>query len=283
MISNAGRLLVIGGGNMGSAIVRGVIAGGEAAATDVCVIEPDASRRRALAALGVVCVADGARMKVAWGAEAVLIAVKPQLFTRVAPVVAGAAATGSLVVSIMAGVSIAAIERVLRAQHGQRPLRIVRVMPNLAVQVGKGACAMFANARTTHQDRALVFLLFAALGEVYEMAEKRMNAFTALAGSGPAYLFYLAQALQTAGVKAGFKKADARAIVRQTLVGAAELLRKNPTSFEDLRARVTSKGGTTAAATAVLDKSGVMDAFVRAVVAARDRGAELSRLAEDEQ
>ncbi|MCH9057700.1 MAG: hypothetical protein IIB55_03625 [Planctomycetes bacterium] len=132
-------------------------------------------------------------------------------------------------------------------------------------------------ALPTPGDEALALRIFEAVGDVIRIDEQLMDAFTAVAGSGPAYVFYLAQAMSTAATKLGFDEAQAKQIVQRTIAGAGALLAESPDSPEALRAAVTSRGGTTAAATAVLDESSVMQAMIDAITAAHDRGRELSR------
>ena len=151
-------------------------------------------------------------------------------------------------------------------------------MPNLPAQLGEGATAIALGAGAKPGDEKLAIELFGAVGPVVvEVAEDLIDAFTAVAGSGPAYVFYLAQAMTKAAVELGFTSSQADQIVRQTIIGSAAMLRTRSESPQDLRAAVTSKGGTTAAATAVLDEAQVIDTFVRALTAARDRGRELGK------
>jgi len=204
------------------------------------------------------------------GCGQVLLAVKPQSLGQVAGELTDADAVGErVVISILAGMPT---ERI-RAMLGGR-CRVVRVMPNTPARVGRG---MSAIAGAGGEDRRLALDLMSALGEVIEIEQQQMDAFTAVAGSGPAYVFYLAEAMEAAARRLGFEQSQASAIVTQTIVGAATLLEAGDASAAELRASVTSRGGTTAAATDVLDHEGMTEMMVRAIRSARDRGAELAR------
>jgi pyrroline-5-carboxylate reductase len=149
-------------------------------------------------------------------------------------------------------------------------------MPNLPAAIGEGATAVALGEGARPGDEALAMRIFGAIGPVVERIDERlMDAFTAVAGSGPAYLFYLAEAMSRSAVALGFEPAAADRMVRQTLAGAALLLRGSAESPAALRGRVTSKGGTTEAAVNVLDGAGAMGAIERAVAAAEKRGREL--------
>ncbi len=267
-------ILVIGGGNMARAIIEGVAAKPPADLAPVrwIIADPDEGKHASLAAIAGVeqVVASAAELApyCTEGAQ-VLLAVKPQMLGAVAETTRGWGVEG-VVVSILAG---ARSEAVREAFGGKA--RVVRVMPNTPAAVGRGMACVAAGAGAREGDTAVALGLMRAVGEAIEVDEGMVDAFTAIGGSGPAYLFYLAEGMVRGGEAVGFSKEDARRIVMQTLVGAAELLAARGGSPEDLRAAVTSKGGTTAAAMGVLDDAGVMQAVERAAVAARDRGVEL--------
>ena len=272
---------------MGGAIVRGVVRAGLLPAAAIAAVDSDASKLAALATLGVAATTDlAAAIAAARPDAAVLVAVKPQSFAVLAGVLASSRwSRQGPVVSIMAGLSTTAIAAAINGPDGASSggaggVRVIRVMPNLPVSVGMGMSALCSGNRATSEDLALAERIIATLGRTIRIEERLMDAFTALAGSGPAYLFYLAQAMRNAGESLGFDATTADAVVRATLRGSAELLATSPaTSAEALRAGVTSQGGTTAAATAVLDEAGVIDSFLRAITAARDRSVELAALA----
>ncbi|MBX3405101.1 MAG: pyrroline-5-carboxylate reductase [Phycisphaeraceae bacterium] len=269
-----GALVVFGGGVMGSAVVRGGLAAGvlEAARTTVC--EPDRSKCAALAALGVRVTHDhGAAVQSSGPDAALLLAVKPQSFAELASQLRGAGvSSGRLVVSVMAGVRG---ERIA-AELGIGA-RLVRAMPNTAAAVRRSMTAIAPGPRATEADLARVRALMSAVGKTVTIAEPLMDAATAVVGSGPAYVYVLAEAMMRGAREAGFDETTADEMVRGTIGGAAAMLEHHANmSPADLRSMVTSKGGTTAAAVDVLHSAGVPEAVVRAILAARDRGRELA-------
>lgn len=275
--------LIVGGGNMARAIVEGAGRGGLGVFRGGVVVEPDVVKHAVFTGLGMSAFAsipaaieqvDGKGATAGGGTLPILLAVKPQMLGDVArelaPRIAGREV---LVISILAGTTIERIGGMLGTA------RIVRAMPNLPASIGKGATAITACGSATAEDVELARAIFSAVGPlVVPLDEGLMDAFTALAGSGPAYLYYLAEAMTRAGVAAGFDRGTSEAIVRQTLGGAGALLEGSDLAAADLRAAVTSRGGTTAAATGVLDARGVMEAVVEAIIAGRDRGRELGKL-----
>ncbi len=276
-------LLVIGGGAMASAILAG---GARADLLDgPCVVaEPDQAKRKALSALSpsidaVESIQD-AFEALPYDDASVLLAVKPQGLAKVIEEIEAHAGERMLedrcIISILAGVTTASLAGALKG-------RVVRAMPNLPAKVGMGATAISGGEDATGEDLDRAHRLFSSSGEVYDLAESAIDAFTGVAGSGPAYAFLLAQAMAAGalevGKDAGLSEASTRAIVAQTLRGAAEMLAtevdgKLPDPAE-LRVAVTSKGGTTAAALDVLEQAGVADAVRRAVIAAAKRAGEL--------
>ncbi|GMV24326.1 MAG: pyrroline-5-carboxylate reductase [Phycisphaerae bacterium] len=271
--------LIFGGGNMATAIVSGAARAGLALFDRARVVEPDGAKHVALARLGLRVFPSAAPAIEdlscdGTGSMAVLLAVKPQMLGDVAREAAPLVQHRPLVISILAGTTL---ERLAAAFPGCP--RLIRAMPNLPASIGLGATALAPGAGATEQDVRLAHDLFRAVGPlVVPVDESLMDAFTALAGSGPAYLFLLAEAMTRAGVEVGFDAATSLAITRQTLQGAAELLARSTDRPVSLRAAVTSKGGTTAAAISVLTDRGVIEALNAAITAARDRGRELSRL-----
>lgn len=270
-----GKWIVIGGGNMGGALVRGMIAAGVCGAEGVVVAEPDMGKREGLRGLGVRAVGGvGEAAGMIGTGSALLLAVKPQMFAGVAAELTAscgpAVREGCVVVSIMAGVTTGAIAQRTGA------MRVVRAMPNLPATVGVGMTAMARGAGASEADGAAAERLFAAVGECVWLDEGLMDAFTGLAGSGPAYVFALCEAMSAAGVRLGMSPADAAAAARQTVIGAARLLEASALSPGELRASVASKGGTTQAALEVLRRGGFEGLMAQAIEAAARRGAELS-------
>lgn len=283
----ATRLAVIGGGNMARAIVRGALDAGIVAPGGVVVVEPDAAKRGVFSGWGIATTDRHgealARLKAEGGGGGarpiVLLAVKPQMLAEVGaqlrPHWPGAACTA---VSILAGTTTSSVAAALGlGSVGGARGAVVRAMPNTAASVRQSITAIAPGAGAAAEDLAGIERLFGALGPTVRIDETLMDAFTALAGSGPAYVFYLAEAMVRAGVSMGFDQPIAEEIVRQTIAGAGTLLRQpGAAAPAELRAAVTSRGGTTQAAVSVLEERAVMRAVIDAVVRARDRGRELA-------
>jgi pyrroline-5-carboxylate reductase len=261
---NARGLVLLGCGKMGSALLAGWLARGVAPEA-VGVIEPAPSDW--LRGTGV-------RLNAGLPSDpaVALLAVKPQMMGAALPALAGLGA-GVLFVSIAAGTRIAALDAAL---GGAR--RIVRAMPNTPAAVGRGITAMVGNEAAGPGDLALAEALLAAVGEVVHLPDEGlMDAVTAVSGSGPAYVFHLIEALAAAGAAQGLPADLAMRLARTTVTGSGELARLSDESAERLRINVTSPGGTTAAALAVLmdPEHGLPPLMARAVAAAAARGREL--------
>lgn len=259
---------------MGGALLAGCLARGTVAAGAVTVVEPVAAARAEAEKLGVAAIADGAAFT-GTAPDIILIAVKPQVMDAVMP--AYARFTGkSVFLSIAAGRTIASFEEILGTAAA--PPAVVRAMPNTPAQVGRGITALYANGAVDAAGRVLAETLMSAVGDVVWLDnEGQMDAVTAVSGSGPAYIFHLIEALDAAARAAGLPDALAAKLARDTVTGAAELAFRSPEAASVLREQVTSPGGTTAAALAVLmgDK-GLTDLMTRAVAAAAKRSKELA-------
>ena len=256
-------LQIVGGGRMGEALLGGLIAAGRSAES-LAVAEVSAARREAVsAAYPGVTVAEAPV-----SAPDALLAVKPGDVPAAAAAVADAGAERAL--SVAAGVTTAAIED---AAGGR--LRVVRAMPNTPALIGAGASAICAGSGATDEDMAWAEAVLGAVGVVVRVPEKQLDAVTGLSGSGPAYVFLVAEALAEAGVLNGLPRDTAETLAFQTLAGAARLLAEGETGPADLRAAVTSPGGTTAAGLAELERHGARAAFLDAVTAATRRSREL--------
>lgn len=258
------RLAVVGGGNMGAALVGGLLQAGWAAA-DLAVVEVLPARAAELGALfpGVAVVAEVPPC------QAALIAVKP--YDVPAACAAAAAGGATRLLSIAAGVPLATLQKAAGAQ-----VAVVRSMPNTPALVGEGAAAIAGGAGATDADMAWAEEILGSVGTVVRVPEQQLDAVTGLAGSGPAYVFLVAEALIDAGVLAGLSRADSEALTTQLLVGSAALLRERGEPAR-LRAQVTSPGGTTAAGLRVLEEHAVRSAFQEAVMAATRRSVELGQ------
>ena len=260
------ELVVVGGGKMGEALVAGLIRSGWCEPGGVTVVEPMAARRDELAT-AVAGVRVVATLEEVSAVRDAIVAVKPPLVASVCSMLAEAGVTR--VLSIAAGVRIEVLEGALGAGAS-----VIRAMPNTPAMVGAGAAAIAAGSAASADDLAWAAEVLGAVGTVVEVAESQLDAVTGLSGSGPAYVFLIAEALIDAGVLVGLPRDTASELAIQTLRGAAELLATG-TSPADLRAAVTSPGGTTAAGVLALERAGVRAALAEAVVAARDRSLEL--------
>jgi pyrroline-5-carboxylate reductase len=270
-----GAIAFLGGGNMARALIGGLLRGGEAAALRVS--EPRAEARAELAqAFAIATHADNA--EAAHGAALWVLAVKPQVMRAVCTALAPLAqAEHPVVLSIAAGIRSDQIERWLGGD-----LAVVRAMPNTPALLGAGATALCANAKVDGAGRALVERVLGAVGVTCWIDdEEQMDVVTALSGSGPAYFFLLAEALEQAAVAQGLPREPARLLAAQTCLGAGRMLREDGAAAGELRQRVTSPGGTTAAALERFNAGGFAALVAEALDAATRRGAELSALAQD--
>jgi pyrroline-5-carboxylate reductase len=262
------RVALLGGGKMGAALVGGLLDGGWDA-DDLSIAEIDGERRLALEQqFPKVRVVPSAAWAVA-DADVVVLAVKPNDVEATLETAGPALGTDTLVLSIAAGVTIATIERLAP----DRP--VVRAMPNTPALVGKGASAIAPGSRAGAEHLDLAEQLLGAVGIVVRVNEPALDAVTGLSGSGPAYVFLIAEALIEAGVLVGLPRSTASELVVQTLLGSATLLAREGESPEALRAAVTSPGGTTAAGLRELEAKGVRAAILDAVAAATQRSREL--------
>ena len=255
-------LLIVGGGQMGEALASGLVDAG----WDLTVVEPDAGRRLHLEGRGLNVVA---RPETDGRSPKAVIAVKPH------HVELACAELGPLrptaVLSIAAGVRLDNLVRWLPAGTP-----VLRAMPNTPALVGAAASAVAAGEGVSEATAAWARGVLEAIGVVVELPESALDAVTGLSGSGPAYIFLVAEALIDAGVLVGLGRPVARRLAVQTLLGAARLLAETGTEPAELRAGVTSPGGTTAAGVRALEAAGVRSAVLEAVVAATERSRELA-------
>ena len=260
------RLVVVGGGKMGEALVGGAVRGKFATTTEIAVVEALPGRRDELAAAfpGLTVVPSVPKSPVG-----VVIAVKPADVEAACGAIRRAGP--ERVLSIAAGVTLARLEAWLPS------VPVVRAMPNTPALVGAGAAAIAAGTAAGPADLDWAEEVLGALGLVVRVQEKALDAVTGLSGSGPAYVFLVAEALVDAGVLVGLDRATSAALTRQTLLGAARLLAETGQLPEELRAAVTSPAGTTAAGLRVLEQRAVRAAFLDAVAAATLRSQELGR------
>ena len=261
------RLAFIGGGNMASAILGGLIREG-LAPKQVVVIEPFAETAAKLQQATGVDVQAVASAVLA-DADLVVWAVKPQVFKEAALPVA-AFTKKALHLSVAAGIRSESIARWLQTD------RVVRSMPNTPALVGQGITGLFARAGVSTLDKQWVEKVLQSTGEwLWVHEESDLDGVTALSGSGPAYVFYFLEAMTEAGIQMGFSPAQAYHLAKATFGGATHLARQSTESPEVLRQRVTSKGGTTYAALTSMANDHVKEAFVKAMLAAQKRAGEL--------
>ncbi|MCG3181293.1 MAG: Pyrroline-5-carboxylate reductase [Phycisphaerae bacterium] len=264
------ELAIVGAGNMAEAIVRGVLGAGLLAPQQIVAADPDAKRRELFGQMGVEAV-ESATAAVR-PASRILLAVKPQTMSAVLAELAGVARPDALIVSIAAGVSTWRIESALPGQSR----RVVRVMPNTPMLVGRGMSVLVKGSHATDEDLHWARRLFDAGGETLVVDDEALiDAVTAVSGSGPAYFFYLIENMVAAGQAEGLSEADAVKLAAVTCQGAAMLLLESGQPPRELRRKVTSPGGTTQAACDLLDARGVKEAMIDAVRAAAARSREL--------
>ena len=263
-----GTVLIVGGGAMGGSIARGLVSSGALAPSQVLVADPSPSVREALVADAGVTTFPDASEALALDPQVVLFAVKPQVLDAVVAPVADQVGD-RLVVSIAAGVPLAHLQELVGATA-----RVVRVMPNLPVAVRKGAGAIAPGENATAQDASLVRALLSSLGSAAVMREDQLDVEGAVVGCGPAFFALMVDALTRAGVEAGLPAATCRDLVRETMGGVAEMLADgtHPRAFME---RVTSPGGTTAAALRAMEPL-LQEACYEAVDAAMAKTYELA-------
>ena len=264
-----GTILLAGAGKMGGAMLTGWLSGG-LDRRRVAVIDPHISAEiTALAAKGVALNPDATT---AGQVETLIVAVKPQMFREAGAKLKSFVSDKTAVVSIMAGTTIASLEEVCGGA-------VVRAMPNTPAAIGRGITVAVAERSVSASQRGIADALLRAIG-VVEWAddETLMDAVTAVSGSGPAYVFLLAEELARAGVEAGLPEALATKLARETVAGSGELLHQSELASGTLRQNVTSPGGTTAAALGVLmGEPGLRELMIRAIAAATKRSKELAK------
>ncbi len=262
------RIAVLGGGVMGETLASGFLRY-VTPAPDVVIVEKRAERADELRRLHGVEIADSA--DAVRGADVVVLAVKPQDVPTLLAEVGPAIAPGTLVLSIAAGIRTVTIEEQVPAG-----VDVVRAMPNTPARVDRGVTGLSAGAHCSVEALALAERLMASVGVALTVPESLQDAVTAVSGSGPAYVFFLAEAMTAAAVDLGLDPATATRMVNHTILGAATLLETSGEPAEVLRRNVTSPNGTTAAAISTMEELGVHPAVVSAMTAARDRSRELS-------
>lgn len=264
----SGRIGLLGGGNMGSALIKGLIASKTAGADQMIVAEKDPDRAQQLSiSLGLEVVDSPGKLG---EVDLLIIAVKPQDLPKVVKEAAGSLNKDGLVITLAAGVKIATVAEGLAADTP-----VIRAMPNTPALILKGATAIAPGPSAEASHLAIAREVFAAVGEVVEVKESLMNAVTGLSGSGPAYVFQFIEGLADAGVAQGLDRPTALTLAVQTVLGAAELLKSSGRHPGVLTDQVASPGGTTIAGLHVLENKGFKGILMDVVAAAAQRGKEL--------
>ncbi len=265
------ELVVIGGGRMGSALVEGLLGATWCAPERICVVESAAEQRAVLSDRfdGVTVVAS-LELEHVDATTGVVLCVKPDYAEGVARMAAVCGATRIL--SVVAGLSTARIEAAFSV-----PVAVVRAMPNTPVLIRMGVSAIAGGSQVTAADLDWAESILGAVGTVVRVTERHLDAVTGLSGSGPAYFFLVVESMIEAGVHQGLSRDVARQLVQGTFEGSAALLAQSGETPEELRAQVTSPGGTTAAGLRMLEGRAVRAAFLEAVAAAAERSRQLGR------
>lgn len=263
------RLMVVGGGKMGSALVSGLIAANWAEERELAVVEPDDAGREALRSrYDNLALFDSPPKGVLSGDGGALLAVKPEAAASACRALR--AADIKRVLSIVAGLATQRVESSLC-----EGAVVVRAMPNTPAVIGAGVAAISGGSNAQSVDLDWAESILSAVGKVVRLPERLLDAVTGLSGSGPAYFFLVAESLIDAGVSAGLTREVARSLVVETLLGSARLLAESGEPPEALRAAVTSPGGTTAAGLRALEHRAVRSAFIEAVATATERSRQL--------
>lgn len=261
----------VGAGNMATALIRGVLAAKLARPEQVLIFDVDAGKMDRLVEAHQVVTAKN-NCDLVGRCDLVVLAVKPQVMGQVLQEIAPAVRGDQCFISIAAGITLARLEGALGPNA-----RVIRTMPNTPALIGAGAAAIARGHAASDEDAAVAQAIFGAVGSAVVLDEKYLDAVTAISGSGPAYLFFFVEALFEAAERTGLEREIGQALVKQTILGAARMVSELSQTPAQLREAVTSPGGTTAAALAVLREGGFADLIVRAVEAAAARAAQLAK------
>lgn len=267
-MSNDPRIVIIGGGRMGEAIAAGLVAAGAVGASRIAVADHNAPRRAVFEAHGITTAVDGTQLLS--DADIVLFAIKPQVASVTIESLADHVPPRAVVVSIVAGLTCARIEGMLRPDTA-----VVRVMPNTPALVAEGMSVVSGGRHASAEQVAEVVRLFSALGQAVTLDERLQDAAAAISGCGPAYVAIIIDALARAGVRHGLTRPVAQTLAAQTLRGTVELLERTGKHPEELVDAVCSPGGTTIAAVEALEAGGLRATLAEAVTAAVARSREL--------
>ncbi len=264
------QLGIIGGGAMGSALLKGIISQGLVKPEEIYLVEVDHVKRTWFQEEYHIH-GTSSLSEVTDTCQTLILAVKPNIIPGVLDELAGKVDHQYLVISIAAGITLNTLESKLPKA------RVIRVMPNTPAKIGKGVSAYALGSKTIASDDEQVTELLSCIGKVIKVPEHLLDAVTAVSGSGPAYVFYFIEAMIDAAVMIGLSRNDAVVLVRETFLGSAELLRETTEDPAKLRNEVTSPGGTTAAALFELQQGACAGVIMKAVVAAAQKSKELGR------
>ena len=265
-------LAILGAGMMGGALARGLIRAGALPAANLRLFDVLPSQAEHLAGeIGPETHVARSVAEAVSGADLILLAVKPQVMLDAVSSITPSLQPPQIAISIAPGITVTKLESIL-----PDGISVIRAMPNTPSLVGMGMTALCRGEYATDADLALARALFAAVGESVVVEERLMDAVTGLSGSGPAYVYLIIEALADGGVKAGLPRETARRLAAQTVLGAAQMVLTSEEHPAQLKDNVTTPGGTTIAALAVLERAGVRSALIDAVGAAANRSKELS-------
>jgi len=272
MLNNK-KIAIIGTGNMGDALVSGLIGSGSSKPKNIICSDVRKDKLDKIKSKYKVSTT-ASNLRAVSEADIVIYAVKPQLMASVLIETRSKLDMSKLVISIAAGVPLAAMESCI-----EKDMRLIRVMPNIAAAVKEAATAIAAGAHATKEDVKLAMEIFNSIGKCIFLKENYlMDAITGLSGSGPAYIFLIVDALADAGVKMGLSRQDSLFLAAQTVLGAAKLLMETQEHPGQLKDKVTSPGGTAIAGLATLESGGLRTTLINAVEAATNRSKELGDL-----
>jgi pyrroline-5-carboxylate reductase len=266
-----GTIGIIGAGNMGTALIRGLLQGVKSDSRSIKVFDIDPARVLALTKGFGISVVAGIGDVMTDDTAIVVLAVKPQAIGGVLDLISQNIHERLLIISIAAGISTSFILSRLK-----KPARIIRAMPNAAAIVGRGATALCKGGIADDSDLETALSLFSSIGHAVAIEEKMMNCVTALSASGLGYVFVMMEALSDAGVRMGLDRHTSRELTVQMFRGAAVMAESDDASLSDLKERITSPGGTTIAGLHVLERAGIRGILMDAVVAATLRADELA-------
>ena len=267
---NSKKIAIIGGGNMGVALARGILQTNWANAERIMIAEPLKEKHESLKGIGNGIKVSHSNVEATSWADVVLLSIKPQIMAHVLDEIKPVMKDSKLVVSVAAGVTTAYIEKRL---GGKVP--VVRAMPNIAAVVREAATAICVGKYATEADMAIARHIFESVGIVVDVEEDLMDAVTGLSGTGPMYVFQILEGLSDAGVKVGLSRDIANTLSVQTLIGSSKLIKETKEHPAKLKDLVTSPGGTAISALHSLEKNGLKALLIDAVEVAAKRSAEL--------